>query len=320
MSSLPVLAADVGGTKTWLALARVAEARVVIEREQRFETGAYVDLTSMVKVFLGGARVGTACFGIAAPISGRQVRLTNRDFSIDADAIQAHCAIPSVALINDFAAIAYGLDALDDQAFTVLQPGVAQAGATRALIGAGTGLGQAILAWQGSGYAVLSTEGGHADFAPHDEEQMALWRMLAAQYGHVSYERILSGPGLEALYRFYAQSRGIADDAPGAATISANALAGRDEIARAALRLFVRIYGQQAGNLALTTLAHGGVYVAGGIAPQIMPFLTDGEFMKAFRAKGRYQGLLGDIPVKVVMNPKVGLFGAAVWASRLSPT
>lgn len=323
MMATHVLAGDIGGTKTLLALVRVEHGVLSIAREQRFDTGAFPGLTPMVKAFLGGDQVGAACFGVAAPITGRTLRLTNRDFVVDADALEAQGGVGRVALLNDFAVIAYGLDALPDDAFQVLQQGVAQAGKPRVLIGAGTGLGQAILAWRGDGYEVLSTEGGHVDFAAQDDEQIALWHTLGQKYGHVSYERVLSGAGLVDLFQFVAAQRGVrptlaGDDA--AAEISASALAGNDDVARDALRLFVRIYGQQAGNLALTTLAQGGVYIAGGIAPKIIEFMQQGEFMAAFCAKGRYHALLSAIPVKVVMNPKVGLLGAALFASRLSPT
>lgn len=320
MKSEHILAGDVGGTKTLLALARREQGGLVIEREKRFDTASYASLVPMAHDFLAGEKASSACFGIAAPITGRKLRLTNRDFLIDADALQSQCRIDRVDLINDFAAIGHGLEVLREEEFAVLQQGHAQVDATRVLIGAGTGLGQAILAWQGEHYAVLSTEGGHTDFAPQDEEQIALWRALSAQYGHVSYERILSGPGLVDLFRFCAGAQGRRVEELDAAAISASALAGNDEAALGALRLFVRIYGQQAGNLALTALARGGVYVAGGIAPQILAFMQQGEFMAAFRAKGRYQGLLGEIPVKVVLNPKVGLLGAAVYASRRLPT
>lgn len=320
MTAIRVLAGDIGGTKSLLALARVAPDGLVIEREQRFDTSAFAALTPMVQEFLAGERARAACFGIAAPVTGRQLRLTNRDFLIDAAALESQCGFERVELINDFAAIGYGLDALREEDLAVLQAGATQSDAPRVLIGAGTGLGQAILVRRGEGYEVISTEGGHVDFAPQDEEQVALWRALAAQYGHVSYERILSGPGLVDLFRFCAGAQGRRVEENDAAAISASALAGNDEAALAALRLFVRIYGQQAGNLALTALSHGGVYIAGGIAPQILGFMQQGEFMAAFHAKGRYQAMLGEIPVKVVLNPKVGLLGAAVYASRRLPT
>ena len=187
-----VLAGDVGGTKTLLALAHWDAGRLRIEREARFATGGYAALTPMVREFLAGATPRAACFGLACPISGRRIKLTNREFWIDADEIAHDCGIAQVRLLNDFAAIGYGLDALAAGG-KILQSGTIRP-QRRALLGAGTGLGQAI--WFGKMVAtVLSTEGGHADFAPVNEVQIDLWRALSKQYGHVSYERVLSGQG-----------------------------------------------------------------------------------------------------------------------------
>lgn len=317
-----VLAGDVGGTKTLLALAHWDAGRLCIEREARFITGDYAALTPMVREFLDGATPRAACFGLACPISGRRIKLTNREFWIDADEIARDCGIAQVRLLNDFAAIGYGLDALAAGEWEILQSGAIRPYAPRALLGAGTGLGQAILVWQNDRYEVLSTEGGHADFAPADEMQIELWRALGAQYGHVSYERLLSGQGLHDIFRHLAATRGPAPEllavlqgaADPAAIISEFGLSRRDPIAEETLELFARIYGQQAGNLALTTLAEGGVYIAGGIAPKLIRLLKAGGFMQAFRAKGRYEEWLSGLRVAVVMNPKVGLLGAALAA------
>jgi len=192
------------------------------------------------------------------------------------------------------------------------------------LLGAGTGLGQAILVWQNDHYEVLSTEGGHADFAPVNEVQVDLWRTLSARYGHVSYERLLSGQGVVDIFHFLAAARkpssgllmALQEAADPAAVIAEFGLSLRDSVAQETLNLFVCIYAQQAGNLALTTLAEGGVYIAGGIAPKLIQLLKAGGFMDAFRAKGRYQAWLSSVPVAVVMNPKVGLLGAVLAACR----
>lgn len=320
---MTVLAGDVGGTKTFLALAHMASGRLIIEREARFATGDYSALTPMIQDFLAGAVPAAACFGIASPITGQRVKLTNREFWIDADEITHDCGMTSVRLINDFAAIGYGLDALAASDLETLQAGIAKPYAPRALIGAGTGLGEAILVWQGTHYEVLSSEGGHVDFAPVGEMQAALLRFLSTRHEHVSYERILSGAGLEAIFEYLCTTQSPSapllaaiNQGDPAATISEFGLTRRDAVAGGALDLFAQIYGQQAGNLALTVLAEGGVYIAGGIAPKIIAKLNDGNFMQAFRAKGRYQAWLTQLPVKVVMNPKVGLLGAALAASR----
>lgn len=319
-----VLAGDIGGTKTLLALAHWDAGRLCIEREARFRTGDYAALTPMVREFLSGATPRAACFGVACPISGRRIKLTNGAFWIDADEIAHDCAIAQVRLINDFAAIGYGLDALAASELEMLQNGAIRPQAPRVLLGAGTGLGQAILVWQGDRYEVLSTEGGHADFAPVDEVQIELWRALAKRYGHVSYERLLSGQGLIDIFEHFAATAKpspellaalhAGDDS--AAIISEFGLSLRDPIATDTLEHFARIYGQQAGNLALTTLAEGGVYIAGGIAPKLIRKLKEGGFMEAFRAKGRYRDWLSGLQVAVVMNPKVGLLGAALAAGR----
>ena len=318
-----VLAGDIGGTKTLLALAHWDAGRLCVEREARFNTSDYATLTPMVLEFLAGVTPHTACFGIASPISSRRIKLTNREFWIDADEIAHACGIEQVGLINDFAVIGYGLDALAERDLEILQKGLIRPRAPRALLGAGTGLGQAILVWQNDHYAVLSTEGGHADFAPVTEIQIGLWRALHAQYGHVSYERLLSGQGLIDIFQHLttthrpsAELLSALQGADRAAIISEFGLSHRDAVAQQALELFASIYGQQAGNLALTTLAEGGVYIAGGIAPKLIQQLKAGGFMQAFVAKGRYSDWLSNLQVAVVMNPKVGLLGAALAAGR----
>jgi glucokinase len=321
--SITVLAGDVGGTKTFLALAHIDSGRLIIEREARYATGDYAALTPMIQTFLAGAKPAAACFGIASAITARRVKLTNREFWIDADEIAHEYSMTSVRLINDFAAIGSGLNALASSDLETLQTGEPISQAPRALIGAGTGLGVAMLVWQGTHYEVLSSEGGHVDFAPADELQMGLLRFLSARYAHVSYERILSGVGLVAIFDYLCTTQNPSADlrvamtqGDAAAVISAFGLNRRDPVAECALDLFSQIYGQQAGNLALTVMAQGGVYIAGGIAPKIIAKLKDGNFMRAFCAKGRYQEWLTQLPVHVVMNPKVGLLGAALAASR----
>lgn len=318
-----VLAGDIGGTKTLLALAYVEAGQLRIEREARFATSDYPALTPMVREFLAGVTPRAACFGVATPISARRIKLTNAEFWIDADEIAHDFGMPHVRLINDFAAIGYGLDALAENELEILQPGTIRPQAPRALLGAGTGLGQAILVWQNDHYEVMSSEGGHADFAPANEAQIDLWRALAKQYGHVSYERLLSGQGLSDIFSHLATTRRPPPEllaalvgADPAALIAEFGLSQRDATAVEALEHFAQIYGQQAGNLALTTLAEGGVYIAGGIAPKLIQQLKAGGFLQAFQAKGRYRDWLASLQVAVVMNPKVGLLGAALSACR----
>ena len=294
-----------------------------------YDSASFASLEQVVAGFLSdfpSLSLAAACFGVAGPVQGGRANITNLPWQIDEASIAAEFRIPQVRLINDFQAVAYGIEALDSQDLVTLQAGVPQACGVRAVIGAGTGLGEGFMVWQGGYYEAFPSEGSHADFAPVDALQIELLSYLAMRYGHVSYERLVSGPGLVDIFEFMCTSRGqqvtaelqsaIKAGDP-AAAISDFAVGGKDDLAVSALALFARIYGAEAGNLALKVLARGGVYIAGGIAPQIMGKLEDGEFLRAFADKGRFAGLLGDIPVHVVLNPKVGLMGAARVAERL---
>lgn len=328
---MQVLAGDIGGTKVLLQLAELDRSSYRVIAEQRFESSGHTGLLPLVREFLRMAGPvappAAACFGVAGPITGTPVRqiarVTNLPWIVESEPIAQELRIPRVRLINDFQAVGYGIETLSAEHLVVLQAGTREPGAPCAVIGAGTGLGQALLVWQGNHYESIPTEGGHADFAPTDEVQVELLRYLSERYGRVSYERVLSGPGLVNLYSFFT-ARGqparsdllAADDAP--AAITAAGLAGTDQAAAAALRLFVKIYGAHAGNVALGYLARGGVFIAGGIAPKVLTALQDGTFVRAFADKGRMGALLGAIPVGVITNERVGLLGAALAASRLA--
>ena len=328
-----VLAGDIGGTKTLLQLATVRGGAFHAVFERRFDSAAYQDFISLVGEFLreaaslpGAARpMDAACFGVAGPIHGQSAKITNLSWTIDAHAVGDAFGIANTRLINDFAAVGCGIEVLHEDDVVSLQAGGPEAHGTRAVLGAGTGLGEGILVWQGGHYQALASEGGHVDFAPVDEDQDGLLRYLRPIFGHVSYERILSGAGLVKIFAYLTESgletataslRQAMLENDAAAAISEFGLDGRDPAAIRALDMFVAIYGAQAGNLALTTLARGGVYVAGGIAPKIIARLKLGGFVRAFNDKGRFSGLMQSIPVRVVMNPKVGLMGAALVASR----
>lgn len=325
-SSPCVLGADVGGTKTWLRLARVFEGQLKTLAEERFDSHAWPSLTPMLHSFLQAKPVPSgACIAVACPVESRRVRLTNLDLTVDANEIERVCGISQVRLINDFVAVGYGIETLGAADVATLQAGQGKAHAPRVVLGAGTGLGEALLTWHVDHYEVVASEGGHVDFAPSDEEQIGLLRFLMARHGHVSYERVLSGSGLVAIVEFLAQSLPVspalaaamaAGDA--AAAISAAALQESDALAMRALDLFLRIYGAQAGNLALTAWAQGGVYVAGGIAGKVLPRLKRGDFLEAFRNKGRYREALSALPLHVVTNPQVGLAGSIAVALRLA--
>lgn len=330
-----VLAGDVGGTKVLLQIAEVGDGLRVVH-ERRFHAAVYDDFLPIVREFLQtapgetGSTLTAACFGVAGPIAEagerQRAQLTNLPWRIDTDDIAQVLRTSRVRLINDFQATGYGIEALRAEDLIALQVAPPRPAGVRIVIGAGTGLGQGILFWQDGRYEVFPTEGGHVDFAPTDELQVELWRYLRQHFDRVSYERVLSGPGLVTLYTFLREF-GVAHESPElaaamdsadpAAAIARAALSGNDVLAQNALEMFVSIYGAQAGNFALATLAYGGVYVAGGIAPKIINKMTDGTFMRAFRAKGRMSALVSAMPVYVVMNQNVGLLGAAFFASRL---
>ncbi len=328
---MKVLAGDLGGTHARLAIAEVEGTRHRTLREHTYASGDYPDPIDFLRAFLADEGVAAACLAVAGPVEDHRehqtARVTNLPWNLDSRDLAQGLGVPALRLINDFQAVGYGLEGLQPKDLVELQAGRPRPHAPRALIGAGTGLGMGLLVWQGGHYEVLPSEGGHADFAPAEPLQDALLAWLRERYGHVSWERVLSGPGLVNLYHFLRQrepqranaalDRAMADGDP-AAEISEFALWHGDALAREALELFVRLYGAAAGNLALTTLPRGGLFVAGGIAPKILDVLHTGEFVTAFRDKGRMAALMDTIPVWVVINARVGLVGAALAAARLA--
>ena len=329
---MDVLAGDIGGTKVLLQVVHRDSGKNNVVAEQRYDSHAYPGLTPMVQDFLQSARLPAppraACFGIAGPITptaaGQSAKVTNLPWEVNSAELAREFKIEKLKLINDFQAVGYGIEALSAEDLVTLQAGTAAPRAPRAIIGAGTGLGQGILVWQQDHYETIATEGGHADFAPADAWQLGLLQYLRQRHEHVSYERVVSGQGLANIYSYLRDSASqsilikkdlLASSDP-AAAISFAAGSG-DPLASQALGHFVDIYGAQAGNLALTAGATGGVYIAGGIAAKIIDRLASGNFMRAFLNKGRMSVVLEKIPVQVVMNPKVGLIGAALAACRL---
>jgi glucokinase len=329
-----VLAADVGGTHTKVALAHSEAGALAVLRRDVFPTQAHESLERIVQLFLSQAdvashagRVAGACFAVAGPVERGCARLTNVAWQIDESTLERHFSIPRVSVVNDFAAAGLGIEQLPESDFLTLQQGVPLHKADRAVVGAGTGLGVAWLTWIEGRYHVHPSEGGHADFAPIDAVQDELLIHLRRELGRVSYERVLSGAGLPRVFAFLKQ-RGPALPseallnamtlADPAGAVTEFALSHRDAVAEQALDIFTSAYGAFAGNMALTALAHGGIYVAGGIAPKIAAKLADGTFMRAFTAKGRMRPVLESIPVKVVMNEQVGLIGALAEAARIA--
>jgi glucokinase len=325
------ISGDIGGTKTLLQAAELKDGDVRVRCEQRYESSGYSSFSDMLRDFMNqistldtDGNPGSACFAVAGPIARQEVAPTNLPWVMNSAALSSEFSIPKVKLINDFAAIASGVGILPENDLMTLQVGQCHAGGMRVVLGAGTGMGVAWLAWQDGDYSSLPSEAGHIDFAPANELQDRLLHHLRKRLGHVSVERILSGPGLTNVFRFLQEESGDSreripmqleeDDA---ARISDLAFNHKHPLAVKAMDLFVEVYGAYAGNLALAGLGRGGVYVAGGIAPKIIDKLREGGFMKAFRDKGRFSGLMEEIPVHVVMNPKVGLLGAAEEARRM---
>jgi glucokinase len=307
-----ILAGDIGGTKTRLALIN-GDAQPL--RVQTYPT-AGAGLAQIVDTFLAGDRhaLDAACFGVAGTIVDNKAAGVNLPWDVDGRDLGAALGAP-VAIVNDLQANARGIEALAPQDFALLNPGALDENGNRAVLSAGTGLGEAGVFWAGARYHAVATEGGHTDFAPRSELEIDLYRFLAAEHGHVSYERICSGIGLVNIYRFLIGADG---DAPSAAEITAEALADRSSASSGALDLFVSIYGARAGNAALTFMATGGVFLGGGIPPRIVERLRDGAFMRAFVDKGRFAPLLARIPVRVILNDNAALLGAARIAAERS--
>jgi glucokinase len=317
-----ILVGDIGGTHTRLALISQREGRLTLEREHIYPSREHASLDEIVGSFVDdpAARPEAACFGIAGPVLNGRANVSNLAWVVDASQIAANSGIARVWLINDLLAHASGIPELSDLDLITLNAGTPRPG-NAALIAAGTGLGEAGMYWDGMSYHPFPAEGGHADLAPGNELELALHSYLTKKFGHVSCERVLSGPGIKNVYDFLRDTNledepdwlkdelAAAPDAP--ALISHHGLHARIPICERALDIFVSIYGAEAGNVALRMMAVGGVFVSGGIAGKILPKMQDPLFMKAFVAKGRMQSLLESVPVKLIVNEHIGLLGAA---------
>ena len=319
-----LLAGDIGGTHARLSLLR-PDGRAV--RKAEFASRKYPSLEAVVAEFLAPVspkpRVTAAAFGVAGPVVNGRVVATNLAWVIDGRILARKLNIKRVRILNDLVALSLGALRVPRGKLHLLNEAAVpkKRGANVAVIAAGTGLGEAMLIWDGAGFVPNATEGGHADFAARDELEVELLQFLRARFGRVSYERVLSGAGLGNLYDFFRQGKAIAETAENSAIIGASAdrnatiselgQTGKSEAAVRALQLFAAIYGAEAGNLALKTLALGGVYVCGNIAERLLPILDDGSFLRAFREKGRFAPLMEKIPVAVVLDKNVGLAGAA---------
>lgn len=328
-----LLAGDIGGTKTLLRLSKLTPTGLVTLHEKSFPSGDFEHLNPIVRQFLSEVEnselIAAACFAIAGPVQNDQSLVTNLSWHLDARQMENDLGIAHIRLINDFAAVGYGILALQPEDVVVLQdrPKVAQA--PIAVLGAGTGLGEALLVWQGSDYAVQATEGGHVDFAPRTDLEVGLMTFLRSRHGRVSVERVVSGQGIYNIYE-YLRSAGfaVASDAVEAQfeqkdpseVIAAHALANSDILCTKTLELFVAAYGAEAGNLALKSLPYGGLYLAGGVGAKNSSKLQDGIFIENFLDKGRMRSLLEKISISLITNLDVGLIGAALFAQKLVTT
>ncbi len=323
-----VLAGDIGGTKTRLGVFEIVESGVRTVEVQVFSSEKAEGLEEIVADFMTGRTNGcsAACFGIAGPVTGRRMRTTNLPWVVDAENLERVTGISKVILLNDLEATAWGVSRLEEDQLLVLNPGRADARGNGAVIAAGTGLGEAGIHRNGRSMRPFACEGGHASFSPTDELGDGLLRVLRRRYGHVSWERVLSGPGLASLYRYLLSVEGLeapdwflsaertGDPTP---KITAAGLDGTCAVCARTLELFARLYGEEAANLALKMMATGGVWVGGGIAPRIVPVLAGGSFMQGFLAKGRMKPLLESMPVKIVLDDRAALLGAASCAAAV---
>ena len=320
-----ILAGDIGGTSTRLAFFEAHGPRVTPAAISVFRSRDFAGLNDAVRQFTATTTIPiqAACFGIAGPVVDGRSAPPNLPWIVDAAELAAQLELPSVGLLNDLEANAYAIGGLEPEDFVALDSGLPTRAGNAAIISAGTGLGEAGIYWDGTVLRPFASEGGHADFAPRDEVEAALLQHLVKRYGHVSYERVLSGPGLYNIYEFLRERAGGEESdwlteairtQGGQAAVSNAGLAGTSRLCVRALELFASFYGAEAGNLALKMMAIGGVYVGGGIAPKILPKLQDGTFMAAFTDKGRMRTLMDTIPVRVIRNDKTALIGAARWA------
>lgn len=337
-NSLKLLSGDIGGTTTRMQLTQCTpDQKMHLIKSTSYKNQGYTSFTDIIDAFLkevevGQQQIASICFGVAGPIVKGSVNVTNLPWVISSDDIREKFQLQQVALINDFEAIGYGIETLCENDLHVLQRAQPRENGLKAFVGAGTGLGVGFMTFHDQDlYTVQPTEGGHVDFAPTDDMQVELLRDLRKKYHRVSFERLLSGPGLVNIYRFVRDHKLFGEgenselrfllesdkDIDIAATISEYAIKHKDILSLRALDLFIRIYGSFVGDLALTTLPYGGIYIVGGIAPKLLAQIKQGGFMERYLDKGRMSDLLRSFPLYVVTNTKVGLQGAAVYARRM---
>jgi glucokinase len=317
-----VLAGDIGGTKTNLGLFVPREKRPEVVAMKSYASTEASSLQDLVERFVENnpEQIASACFGIAGPVIAGSSKTTNLPWHVSEEEIKQRFGWEKVRLINDLTATAYAVQLLNDDEVLELNPDAARVYGNVGVAAPGTGLGVALIVAVGEKYYPVPSEGGHADFAPTDDQQLELWKYLGNKFGHVSVERVISGPGIADIY-YWLRGRGghkepdwlseqlMSEDPP--MVISETALDNKDPLCVETLEMFVSILGAYAGNLALTGMTTGGIYLGGGISPKILPMLKEGGFMAAFTDKGRFKGLLSQIPVRVILNDRAALLGAA---------
>lgn len=321
-----ILAGDIGATKTILALyEKQPDGKLKTIQEQTFSSQSVPEFDGILTAFLPpDCKLASACFGVAGAVVNQRCQTTNLPWLLDGELLKVKLGTGKVWLLNDLEAMALGMLHMPAHEFIELNPAAVPQTGTIAVIAAGTGLGEAVLFWDGNRYHTMATEGGHCDLAPQNSEQDSLLVYLRNKFpGHVSYERVLSGIGFSNLYDFICDT-GMAAPSPAVpsasslevdrnAVISSLGVAGENDACVKAVRLFVELYGAEAGNLALKSLSLGGVFIGGGIAPKIRPVMESGLFMQAFTAKGRFDNLLGRLPVRLALNPYAPLIGASYY-------
>jgi glucokinase len=322
-----VLVGDIGGTKTGLALAETMGDKVQLDHERRYPSRDFATLETLLLRYRDdtGVHCDLASLAIAGPVKDGLSRTTNLPWDVDAAGIQRDLGLQSARLLNDLEAIAWGLDALGADELTVIHPGDPDAVGNRCVVAAGTGLGEAGMYWDGKRHHPFATEGGHADFAPSDEREFALYQFLQRRHGHVSWERVASGTGIGNLHAFLLEWRKaecpawLREEMAGgdaSAAIARAAAEAKCPICVETMELFAQLYGREAGNMALKHLALGGVYLGGGVAPKNLDLLRNGSFVAAFLDKGRMTPLVERMPVRVILEQRTPLFGAARFMAK----
>lgn len=324
-----ILAGDVGGTKVHLALYDFAEGKLEHVRDEKYPPRDFPGLEDVVRKFLtegtnSGEEITAACFGVPGPVRDGRLKLTNLPWILDSRSLASDLKIEHLFLINDLEANGYGIPELTGDQIHVLCEGDPSQIGNRGLLSAGTGLGQAVLVWNGKVHIPMASEGGHCDFAARNDDEVDLFRYLRDRFkGRVSFERVVSGMGITSIYEFLRDSKGMEEPAwlrdrmkvedPNA-VIGELGVAGSNELCSRTLDMFVSAYGAEAGNLALKVLSIGGIYLGGGVAPRILAKMESGGFMKAFVDKGRLSGLLEQMPVRIILESRAALLGAAAYA------